>query len=187
MPWSVADYNTNPALNTAINGINIAELCAAAGYNDALRQIMADIKTWTNSQGITLPLSVANGGTGSTTGATALAALGALSSAYQRLPKQAKSAAFSYSTNMDGGYAYYTGAAAAATIDPNATTNFPVDATVTTINDGSGALTITRGTGVALIWAATGADANRVLAPGGWATMVQVAINRWFITGTQLS
>src|SRR5689334_6677905 len=107
MPWSVANYNTNPALNTTLNGIDIAELCAAASYNDALRQIMADIASWVASQGITLPLAIASGGTGQTTAGAALSALGGLSSAYQRLPQVAKSAAFSFTTDMDGGHVRY--------------------------------------------------------------------------------
>lgn len=81
MPWSVANYDANPALNTSVNGTDIAENAAAAGYNNALRQIMADIKTWTVTYGVTLPLAVASGGTGSTTAAAALTALGAFSAA----------------------------------------------------------------------------------------------------------
>jgi hypothetical protein len=77
----VSAYNTNPALNTAISGIDIAENSAAAGYNNALRQIMADIKAWTDAYAITLPLAVASGGTGSTTAAAALTALGAFPAA----------------------------------------------------------------------------------------------------------
>jgi hypothetical protein len=124
MPWSVANYDINPSLNVTINGIDIAELSAAAGYNDALRQIMADIKAWTNSYAVTYPISIANGGSGQANAAAALAA---------------------------------------------------------------GALTITRGAAVALIWAATGADANRALAAGGMATILQVATDRWFISGAGLS
>jgi hypothetical protein len=73
---SVSSYNTNPALNTSISGIDISEGSAASGYNNALRQIMADIKAWTDGQAITYPISVANGGTGATTAAAALVALG---------------------------------------------------------------------------------------------------------------
>lgn len=39
----IADYSTSPASNTAINGINIAEGCAPANINDAIRQMMADL------------------------------------------------------------------------------------------------------------------------------------------------
>lgn len=187
MPWGVGDYNTNPALNTAINGVDIAELCSAAGFNNAIRQMMADIAVWIAGQGVTYPIAINKGGSGQITAPLALTALGGLSSAYQRLPQVAKSAAFSFDLTMDGGHVRYTGAAAAATIDPNATTAFPRDAVILIINDGSGALTITRGAGVALVWAASGADANRALAVGGMATIIQVATNRWFVSGAGLS
>lgn len=42
---SVADYNTDPDSNTSISGINIAEGCPPSGINNAIRQMMADIKT----------------------------------------------------------------------------------------------------------------------------------------------
>jgi len=187
MTWDVSNYNTNPALNVAINGTDIDELCAASGFNDALRQIMADIAVWTAAHAITYPISVGNGGTGQTTAAAALAALGGLGAAYQRLPQTTESAAFDFDPAMDGGHVRYTGAAAAGTIQPNATKNFPRDAVVLIVNDGSGALTITKGAGVSLIWAASGADANRTLAVGGMATILQVATNRWFISGAGLT
>ena len=41
---SVADYNTDPNANTSISGINIAEGCPPSGINNAIRQMMADIK-----------------------------------------------------------------------------------------------------------------------------------------------
>lgn len=132
-------------------------------------------------------LAVADGGTGASTAATARTNLGALSDAYQRLPQVAKSGAFSFDATMDGGHVRYTGAAAAATIDPNATTNLPVGCIITIINDGTGAMTLTRGVGVALIWASTAADANRTLAIGGWASIIQVAVDRWYVNGTGLT
>jgi hypothetical protein len=182
-----AYYNSNPNLNVSINGINIGEGMQRSDLNNALRQLMADIYALNASVGITLPVSIANGGTGQITAPLALAALGGLGSAYQRLPQVSKSAAFSFSLDMDGGHVRYTGAAAAATIDPNATTAFLRDAVILLVNDGSGVITITRGTGVALIWAASGADANRTLAVGGMAMLIQVATNRWFISGAGLS
>lgn len=41
---SVADYNTDPNSNTSISGINIAEGCPPSGINNAIRQMMADIR-----------------------------------------------------------------------------------------------------------------------------------------------
>jgi hypothetical protein len=77
MPWDISNYNTNPALNTAINGTDISEGSAAAGYNDALRQIMADIKTWTNTYAVTYPIAINKGGTGQTTAGAAFNAIAA--------------------------------------------------------------------------------------------------------------
>lgn len=42
---AVSDYSTTPGSNTAISGINIAEGCSPANINDAIRQMMADVKT----------------------------------------------------------------------------------------------------------------------------------------------
>ena len=40
----IKDYNTDPDLNTTISGINIAEGCAPSGINNAIRQLMADVR-----------------------------------------------------------------------------------------------------------------------------------------------
>ena len=40
----VKDYDLNPDNNTQINGINIAEGCPPSGINNAIRQLMADVK-----------------------------------------------------------------------------------------------------------------------------------------------
>ena len=42
---SVSDYSTDPDLNTTISGINIAEGCPPSGINNAIRQMMADVKS----------------------------------------------------------------------------------------------------------------------------------------------
>jgi len=183
-----AYYYSTPSLNVSINGINIGEGMARRDMNDALRQMMADMKVWTDALSpVSTPVSIANGGTGQITAPLALAALGGLGTAYQRLPQTAKSAAFNFTAAMDGGHVRYTGAAAAATIDPNATTAIPQDAVILIVNDGSGAMTITRGAGVAMLLGGTGADANRSLAIGGMATLLKVAADRWFISGVGLT
>lgn len=45
----IVDYSTTPASNTAINGINIAENCAAGNMNGAIRELMADVKAFSNT------------------------------------------------------------------------------------------------------------------------------------------
>ena len=41
---SVSDYSTDADLNVSISGISVAEGCAPSGINDAIRQLMADVK-----------------------------------------------------------------------------------------------------------------------------------------------
>jgi hypothetical protein len=44
----ISEFDTNPDLNTDINSINIAEGCSPANINNAIRQLMADLKEWQN-------------------------------------------------------------------------------------------------------------------------------------------
>lgn len=46
----VKDYDLNPDNNTQINGINIAEGCLPSGINNAVRQLMADVKADSDAQ-----------------------------------------------------------------------------------------------------------------------------------------
>lgn len=57
-----SDYSTNPAANTSIAGINIAEGCPPANLNNALRQIAADGKTLNNTvSGLSAGMPVTGG------------------------------------------------------------------------------------------------------------------------------
>jgi hypothetical protein len=42
----ISEFDTNPDLNTDVNSINIAEGCSPANINNAIRQLMADLKEW---------------------------------------------------------------------------------------------------------------------------------------------
>ena len=75
----ISEWSTTPSSNTDIDGINIAEGCAPSGINDAIRDLMAQVRSWqSGASGDTLP--VASGGTGSTTASAARTALSAASS-----------------------------------------------------------------------------------------------------------
>jgi len=71
----ISEFDVNPDNNTDINNINIAEGCAPSGINNAIRQLMADLKDLqAGTSGDTIP--IAAGGTGATTAAGARTALG---------------------------------------------------------------------------------------------------------------
>ena len=71
----ISEYDVVASNNTDINGINISESCPPSGINNALREIMSDLKDLqAGTSGDTIP--VASGGTGSTTASGARTALG---------------------------------------------------------------------------------------------------------------
>jgi hypothetical protein len=117
---AVTDYNTNPTLNTAISGIDISEGSAAAGYNNALRQIMADIAAWIASNGVTYPISIANGGTGQTDATAAFNALAASGGTVTGTLKQSGKGAYPFwgSTSATGGQMYLQALGSDPTVNP---------------------------------------------------------------------
>lgn len=46
---TVQSWDTNPTNNTDIGGVNISEGCDAAGINNAIRELMAQLATWLNA------------------------------------------------------------------------------------------------------------------------------------------
>ena len=66
----ISEFSSSPANNTDIDGINIAEGCAPSGINDAIRELMAQLKDLqAGLSGDTL--AIAAGGTGAATFAAA--------------------------------------------------------------------------------------------------------------------
>lgn len=71
----ISEWSATPANNTDIDGINIAEGCAPSGINDAIREMMAQVKDlYAGTSGDAT--AVAGGGTGATTASAARANLG---------------------------------------------------------------------------------------------------------------
>lgn len=60
---AVSDYSTTPGSNVTISGINIAEGCPPANINNAIRQMMADVKGLQGEIPSTASLMPAAGGT----------------------------------------------------------------------------------------------------------------------------
>jgi hypothetical protein len=71
----ISEWSATPANNTDIDGINIAEGCAPSGINDAIREMMAQVKDlYAGTTGDAI--AVAGGGTGATTASAARTNLG---------------------------------------------------------------------------------------------------------------
>jgi hypothetical protein len=76
----VSQYDSIAANNTDINSINIAEGMAPSDVNNAIRELMAELKNFlAGTSGDTLPITA--GGTGQITSDAALIALGSKTSA----------------------------------------------------------------------------------------------------------
>jgi hypothetical protein len=74
------------------------------------------------------------------------------------------------------------------TVPANASVAFPIGTIVTMVNAGSsGAITITRDTGVAIILAGDGTDSNKTLAAYGVCTLLKVGTNTWYVSGAGVS
>jgi hypothetical protein len=83
----ISEFSSTPGNNTDIDGINIAEGCAPSGINNAIRELMSQLKDFqagtagdsfngpVPSANLTGQVAVANGGTGSSTAAAAKVAL----------------------------------------------------------------------------------------------------------------
>lgn len=89
----ISEWSSTPANNTDVGGIDINEGCAPSGINNAIREVMAQIKdqqagtdgdnftvggnlSVTGTTTLSTALPVASGGTGSTTASAARTALG---------------------------------------------------------------------------------------------------------------
>ena len=189
---SIFDWSSSASSNTSVDGINVNTGMSPSNVDNALRSIMGAARSsfaaaLQNFLAGTAALPVANGGTGGTDSASALAGIGALASTYRDLPISARSAAFTFADTDRATAINYTGAAAAATINPNATTAITTGATIVVRNAGTGALTLTRGSGVTLKKSGSATWADAILAVGGVATVVKWGTDDWTVTGSSIS
>lgn len=189
---SLFDWSSTASSNTTIDGINCNTGMSPGNVDNVLRSIAALCRaTFTSALQNFLvgsaPLPVANGGTGLTSLATLQTAINALDAGYRDLQPVTKSGAFTFADAERGKGIYYTGAAAAATIDPNSTTAITNGAVYVIANDGSGAITVTRGAGVTLKVNGGTASANATIAQGGIATLTRWGTDIWKISGSGVS
>lgn len=189
---NIFDWSSTASSNTACDSINTNTGMTPANVDNVFRSMMAIIRgTFASALQSFLagsaPLPVANGGTGATDASGVRTAIGALADTYRDLPITTKTSAFTFADADRATAINYTGSAAAATINPNATTSITAGATIVVRNSGSGALTITRGAGVTLKANGSTTSANAVLAVGGVCTLVKWGTDDWSVTGSGLS
>jgi hypothetical protein len=170
----VAGSNATITVNDAGNTITIA----ASGADP---ELVRDTIGLALAAGTNITVTVNDAGDTITIASTALAAT------FKGIVPTTRNAAFSFTNAMNGVSTDYTGSAAAATIDPQATTALDAGWTHVIRNNGSGVLTITRGAGVSLKGNGGVASANISLAVGGVATIVRWAANDFTISGSGLS
>lgn len=188
-------WSSTASSNNTVDGISVATGMNAGQVDNALRAIMAVVRqtfgsALENFLAGTAALPIANGGTAATTAAQARTNLGALGSEFRDLPLFTQNAAFNFSPDMRSGGVRWTGAAATATIQPESSQPFALTTAIAVIyiyNDGTGALTITRGAGVSLKKNGGTSSADATLAVGGEAILKRISADNWIVTGVGVS
>lgn len=102
---------------------------------------------------------------------------------YQEMPQNTKNANYTLVLDDSGKHLYHTDATPYSwAIPANSSVAFPLGTVISFVNDGSGDITLTRASGVALI--VFGVDKNATLSQYGVATAIKVGTDRWYVTGT---
>jgi hypothetical protein len=120
---------------------------------------------------------------GNVTGNTAGFAIG-----YRDIPQVSFTANTTIATT-DAGKHYYSTLSTGnvLTIANNASQGFQTGAAITVINQGTGNITVSQGSGVTLYLAGNATAGNRTVSTFGMATLIKVATDTWFINGTGVS
>lgn len=127
-------------------------------------------------------------GTHSTKHADSAAAL--FNTGFLEAPQNNQNGNYTFVLADSGKHVFHNNAGAHAfTIPPNSSVAYPIGTIITIVNNlTAGVVTITQGAGVTLRWAGTaGAGANRSLAAVGIATLIQIATDTWFVSGSGLT
>jgi hypothetical protein len=109
---------------------------------------------------------------------------GVFSAGFRGMPAVASNANRNLALTDCGKCVYKNNATAYTyTIDPDATTAYPVGSAIMVLNDGTTTnITVARGAGVALVNSA-GTNANVTVAPNSNVTLYKVSANRWRALG----
>lgn len=107
---------------------------------------------------------------------------------FRGVPQNGKNTSYTLALTDQGSHVYSANTAAQTlTLPTNATAAFPVGSTISIVNDGTNNITVSPSGGVTLRLAGTATTGSRTVTPGGVVTLVKVATDKWFISGTGLS
>lgn len=133
----VLDYSTTPASNTSINSIGIAGTNSPANFDNAFRQLMADIAT-AREDGSLASMPYATKSSGYTLALTDRGKLIECTAALEiELLAAASATGFYFIAKANGG---------AVTLDPNSTENINGSSTSLVVADGTSAIVACNGT-----------------------------------------
>jgi len=182
---AVSDYSVTPGSNTTISGINIAEGCAPANLNNAIRQIMADVRVFYNSPPTPSGVAASGANTDITSlrRSVSIAASGTVAAdtiGFRGLP--AVSPAGAYTLVLDDQGRIILLATGGLTIPANGTVAFPIGTTIALYNNSGSTQTVAITTDT-LRLAGGASTGTRTLAIRGLATLIKVAATEWIITG----
>ena len=107
---------------------------------------------------------------------------------FRGAPINLKDATYTLALLDSGKTVLHTSASAHTwTIPPNSSVAYPIGSVVVLANIGAGAVTVSRGAGVALRIGGTSTDKNMTIAQHGIASILKLDTNSWYISGTGVS
>lgn len=183
---AITQWDTTASNNTDIDGINIAENCPAAGINNAIRTMMAQVATWITGvvlkSGAAMTGDLTDMGSGSTVkdpGGTARAV------GYRQIPSNPQTGAYALALADIGKCVDIT--TGGVSVPANSGVAFAVGDTIAIYNNSSSSQTITPGSGVTLRLAGTATTGARTIAQRGWITLRKISTDEWICSGAGLS
>ncbi|MES2497127.1 MAG: hypothetical protein V4618_13520 [Pseudomonadota bacterium] len=186
----VASWDTNATNNTDIDGINIGEGCPAAGINNALRTMMAQLATWRDGAiagllskaGGTMTGSIAEMGNSSSVKDATGTARGV---GYRDIPLRAATSQQTLALTDVG--TMISNTTGGIVVPTNATVAFRLGSAITFYNASGSTQTVSGAVGVTLRLSATASTGSRTVAQRGLATIIKVATDEWLVSGSGVS
>lgn len=185
----VTTWSETPASNTTVDGVSIAENCSPANLNNAIRSVMAGVKTYTLTVSTTYaPLTSATLTTPTINGATINAAstvsdsgtIATTSVGFRGMPQLTKTANYTLGLTDSGKHISIT--TGGIVIPANASVAFPVGTPIGIYNDSASTQTITI-TSDTLRLGGTTSTGTRTIAVRGFVSLVKVAATEWVALG----